>query len=662
MSLSLTTRRRDKTLSNTKNKWSSQQQLSSALDKSHQQHPHQPVRKQRSFIESSSSSKFQSSCNSNSVGNSRPNLTRGLSVGRTQDIQQRLGTNKHILRKTSSINTYNSNNGPAIKSPQSNDLIKRNITACGQLDRPSRSVQAWSSTSSILKSLDKELAQLNNSLVKSKDIRNDIEIDRLSSISNVTNGSLNKPTSKTKTDSGLSTVVTAANTKSNKTSSNTNAAKETEANKVNLSIVLSHALNASKENDYILCDPGDEDESEDTSTDSEKLGYQNSERKSSLPRDSKKPESILKNTITPAQQRRALYQSSKYTEQSNSIQTAPIVSGPQSPNSQLPFNFQSALTVQRRAPLVRAMSAPVRSIDENSKGSFLANKRKPRRRKLNTRTITCDRDSSPSDHLNNVNDLNLDPKSAAGKKILQRSRSVAPDVITLVSLISSEGSDSEKEDCPSTPTNSDCNSPTRRPPSLRKSGKSVSFQENYPPTFQFASKEYSHMLRRGSIAPLAARIKSNRPPTAPPVSIFHSNNNNSSTKLPKNMNEEDETGVLADENRNDETPTNTTTTTSKKPLEEENYQYPEYVRSIKERECWKLFQKMSAKGVNITYDTILRGMLTPTEFRQLQKQREVEEAKVLKESEELLPTQSDEQAKAKKSPSIDKLTENLLKN
>lgn len=127
------------------------------------------------------------------------------------------------------------------------------------------------------------------------------------------------------------------------------------------------------------------------------------------------------------------------------------------------------------------MSAPVR-IDENSKGSFLANKRKPRRRKLNTRTITCDRDQSP-DHLTNVDNLKLDSKlSATNKKILQRSRSVAPDVITLVSLISSEGSDSEKEDSSYTPTNSDCNSPTRRAPSLRKSGKSGK------PLFAFVDK------------------------------------------------------------------------------------------------------------------------------------------------------------------------------
>lgn len=165
------------------------------------------------------------------------------------------------------------------------------------------------------------------------------------------------------------------------------------------------------------------------------------------------------------------------------------------------------------------------------------------------------------------------------------------------------------------------------------------------------------MLRRGSIAPLAARIKSNRPPTAPPVSIFHTSNCNKISKSTTDMHESDETSVLVDENQNDEVPV----ATVKKPLEEESYQYPEYVRSIKERECWKLFQKMSAKGVNITYDTILRGMLTPTEFRQLQKQRELEEAKALKESEELAAI-SEEPAKSKKTISIDRLSENLLKN
>lgn len=54
--------------------------------------------------------------------------------------------------------------------------------------------------------------------------------------------------------------------------------------------------------------------------------------------------------------------------------------------------------------------------------------------------------------------------------------------------------------------------------------------------------------------------------------------------------------------------------------------FPEYVRSIKEKECWILFQKMVGKGISVTYETILRGMLTPTEVRAVEKkQKEIVE-------------------------------------
>lgn len=43
--------------------------------------------------------------------------------------------------------------------------------------------------------------------------------------------------------------------------------------------------------------------------------------------------------------------------------------------------------------------------------------------------------------------------------------------------------------------------------------------------------------------------------------------------------------------------------------------YPEYVRSDKEKECWMVFKKMTNRGVDVTYETIMRGMLTPTEVR-----------------------------------------------
>lgn len=49
--------------------------------------------------------------------------------------------------------------------------------------------------------------------------------------------------------------------------------------------------------------------------------------------------------------------------------------------------------------------------------------------------------------------------------------------------------------------------------------------------------------------------------------------------------------------------------------------FPEYVRSFKEKECWILFQKMVNKGISVSYETILRGMLTPTEVRAAEKKQ-----------------------------------------
>lgn len=63
-----------------------------------------------------------------------------------------------------------------------------------------------------------------------------------------------------------------------------------------------------------------------------------------------------------------------------------------------------------------------------------------------------------------------------------------------------------------------------------------------------------------------------------------------------------------------------------KPIEETLDQpYPDFVTTVKEKECWRLFRKMDKKGVAVSYDTILRGMLTPTELRSFEKKREINE-------------------------------------
>ncbi|XP_015586046.1 uncharacterized protein LOC107263395 [Cephus cinctus] len=43
-------------------------------------------------------------------------------------------------------------------------------------------------------------------------------------------------------------------------------------------------------------------------------------------------------------------------------------------------------------------------------------------------------------------------------------------------------------------------------------------------------------------------------------------------------------------------------------------------QTIKEKECWHLYRRMCDKGVYVSFDTVLRGMLTPTEYRLRQKE------------------------------------------
>lgn len=46
----------------------------------------------------------------------------------------------------------------------------------------------------------------------------------------------------------------------------------------------------------------------------------------------------------------------------------------------------------------------------------------------------------------------------------------------------------------------------------------------------------------------------------------------------------------------------------------------------KAKQCWDLYRKMSEKGVVVSFDTILRGMLTPTEYRIHKKQLPIDDS------------------------------------
>lgn len=62
--------------------------------------------------------------------------------------------------------------------------------------------------------------------------------------------------------------------------------------------------------------------------------------------------------------------------------------------------------------------------------------------------------------------------------------------------------------------------------------------------------------------------------------------------------------------------------------------FPEYVRTDKEKECWILYKRIADKGIVVTYETILRGMLTPSEVRVIElKQRDFIERQASAEAE-----------------------------
>lgn len=55
---------------------------------------------------------------------------------------------------------------------------------------------------------------------------------------------------------------------------------------------------------------------------------------------------------------------------------------------------------------------------------------------------------------------------------------------------------------------------------------------------------------------------------------------------------------------------------------------------------------MTTRGISVSYDTILRGMLTPTELRMIQKQRDLEQAQ--KEAAEAAAAESTTNVKERK--------------
>ncbi|XP_011191211.3 uncharacterized protein LOC105217749 [Zeugodacus cucurbitae] len=629
---------------------------------------HLRLQKQHSFSEANRTQHFNAGAAGHLLAARRPAsgyLTRGLSVDRSLESLRQKSAAAHEVQSKRVIARKSAKSGSERLKGVKNSTIAEGKYGFARAG----------STSSLLKSLDHELKQVNGQLGQ-----------RFHCNSACVEGNIEDPT--VPESLGSESNLQQPSSEHQCTVENSTSTLKRHNSKVNLNIVLSHAINYKSTN-------GNESNNSDIESSTEvveqkrKTTIQTRALRTDLPTRTIAPAASTAANVTTTitanecvQQRRAQFRSSRNVTLNTSTNLAASVSpaaannitaankqqedavavAPLTANNSgggAAFNAAPALIVQRHPPLVRAMSAPVRSrsLDENNKGVFAFQKRKLRRRKPITRNASiCEK--VDDDILFDLNAIN-------GKKPpISRTRStLAIDVVTLVSLVSSEGSDSEKEDTP--PETGHRNAERSRStgaPSLRKAGKSVSFQENYPPNFQLATKEYSHMIRRGSIAPLAARLRANRPPTAPPVSIFM-NETNGNNSMTTNTADNLESSDGGDSNANNVS--NSTQNTTKDATElacnekqNEEYIYPEYVRTLKERECWKLFRKMSVKGVSVTYETVLRGMLTPTEFRQIQKQREIEEAKARaleEEKDAALEQQTPTSA-------VDRLTQKLLKN
>ncbi|XP_049290670.1 uncharacterized protein LOC125767803 [Anopheles funestus] len=325
---------------------------------------------------------------------------------------------------------------------------------------------------------------------------------------------------------------------------------------------------------------------------------------------------------------------------------------------------------RRHPPLVRAMSAPIRPADTEAT-KLLQGKKKPRRRKVlreKDEYNICEEDEFSDDGCSKVGPPGMGGlqhgSGSNGRQVPacilpMRSRSVLGgpcDIETLVSLLSSGGSDSEKEQdaTQTSPGNTGQQSPTAtaappvtyhrtqfssahlakgRAPMLKKAGKSVSFQESdlKPVATAGLNRDY----RKPTFQPtVASRIRR----TQQLVSTLNAFQLNKDKERSEDKDTDDKQSDPSDDAGSDHlndnssfTETATIPSTNVGSVKGNanktsnsgtvNVSTNGDLQTPKEQECYRLFLKMSKKGLAVSYDTILRGMLTPTELRVLQKKK-----------------------------------------
>uniref|UniRef100_A0A8W7P6A2 Uncharacterized protein n=1 Tax=Anopheles coluzzii TaxID=1518534 RepID=A0A8W7P6A2_ANOCL len=319
---------------------------------------------------------------------------------------------------------------------------------------------------------------------------------------------------------------------------------------------------------------------------------------------------------------------------------------------------------RRHPPLVRAMSAPIRPADTDA-SKFLQGKKKPRRRKVlreKDEYNICEEDEFSDEGGAGTAQPTTGPngRQVPGCILPMRSRSVLGgqcDIETLVSLLSSGGSDSEKEQDAAQPSPGQ-QSPTvphgtpaanfraqfaathlqakgPRAPMLKKAGKSVSFQESdLKPVVATAGLNRDY--RKPSFQPstVASRIRRTQQLVST-LNAFQLNKDRSAGKDTTDKQHTD-TAENSDSDQLDDCASPTAEATPISATNVGSSKAPDTAKATnganasaangdlqtpKEQECYRLFLKMSKKGLAVSYDTILRGMLTPTELRVLQKKQ-----------------------------------------
>ncbi|KAG5677835.1 hypothetical protein PVAND_007557 [Polypedilum vanderplanki] len=294
----------------------------------------------------------------------------------------------------------------------------------------------------------------------------------------------------------------------------------------------------------------------------------------------------------------------------------------------------------------RIMSAPIRPLNNDDS----KNKRKPRKKKV---IRDKDIDESPDEYVDDLEELkqpmqaNPNQKSSTKKQPPMRSRSILGcdqmGIETLVSMLNSGESDSEKEDVqqqqqqapPPPPLPAVKDSSRIRANMLRKT---VSFQED-DSQLQSAVVKDPYSFRRNSVVPFAGRMRNTRSLFGQEICNLYMNNTNSNNNN-TTTNNSNNNSINNDGEGNGESIKNENDLNSSNQPQEEIKEKPRVRKMIdetsdekksqdttmaepRELECWRLYEKMKKTGLNISYDTILRGILKPSELRLLEKQKKL---------------------------------------